>query len=306
MKKVISIDGGGIRGIVSATVLWEVEKIMQDLLVNHVDLVTGTSTGAILSGGIAKGLSMEKMLNLYYEDGPMIFGPSEFEYRLRTVGGLFGGKFDADKLKSALESHFGDMTLGELYCDFLATSYNMTDGAPKFFSKAQEHDVKVVDVISASAAAPTYFNPTVIDGKSLIDGGVVASSPAMCAFAEIKSLHANLTASEITMISVGNGNRSQVNSGRIDRWFKYKWIKPLIDIMMASDAGVVHHQLVQIYGSVGQSDNYLRVNGRLPKSVDVDMGNASRKNMDALTDFADKLVKQNKKKLEKIARKLTV
>ena len=302
MKKVVSIDGGGIRGIVPAIILQRVEEHLQDHLFNHVDLVAGTSTGGIVAGGIARGLPMHKVVEFYLEDGPEIFGEQSFIKKIRSGFGFFGGKFEADVLREKLVKRLGDVTLGDLYVDYLSTAYNLTEGKPRFFSKSQEGKLKLVDVITAGAAAPTYFDPHVIDGKEYIDGGVFCASPAMSAFAEIKTLH-NVRAEEILMISVGCGNRLQGYSSA-QRWFKARWIKPLIDIMMGSDAGIAHHQLVQTYKSVNASGNYYRINSKLPDYVNPDMAAASKKDLEGLVKYANELADKNSRKIKTIADKI--
>jgi len=303
MKKVISIDGGGIRGIVPAYLLMCIEEEMQDHLCNHVDLVAGTSTGAIVGAGISAGISMDKMLDLYFKEGPNIF-----EKNLRTwwksVGGLKGGKHDVNNLIKILESYYGEGSMAKiLKTDFLCTSYSMTDGKPRFFSKTQEGDLPLGRVVAASAAAPTYFDPVTIEGKEYVDGGLFAGNPSMAAFAEVKSLYKGLAAEDIMMVSLGTGNRLKEHSSVKD-WFKFKWISPLLDIMMASDGGVIHHQLVKIYQSVNEASNYYRISGKLPANIDDDMGCAKLGNMDNLLEFAKYLEKKNKKKICEIAEKL--
>lgn len=300
MKKLISIDGGGIKGIVAAYQLLELERELGDHLCNYFDLAAGTSTGSIIAAGIASGMSMEKILKLYLEEGPYIFGISNKHF-IKTVFGFKGGAYSDERLQEVMEKHFGDTTIGNLKTNFLATAYNMTDGKPRFFSK-QESELKVADVVQASSSAPTYFDPKVIDNKHYIDGGVFCSNPAMSAFAEIKNLY-NLPADDIFVLSIGNGDRSQ-GFQNMDKWFKYKWVRPLIDILMASDAGVVHYQLVKIYKSVSRPDNYWRLNSKLPDYVDEDMGNASKKNLNAIMKFAEENANKNKRKIKAIAKKL--
>ena len=303
MKKIISIDGGGIRGIVPAVILKEIEEKLQDHLCNHVDLVAGTSTGAIVGAGISAGIPMNKLLALYFDKGPSIF-EKNFKTRWKSILGLKGGKYDVHNLIKILETYYGKGTL-EQHCktDFLCTAYNMTDGKPRFFSKKQEGNLPLGRVVAASASAPTYFDPTAIKGKEYIDGGVFAGNPAMSAFAEIKSLHNGLSAEDILMISLGTGNRLQEHDSVKD-WFKFKWVNPLLDIMMASDGGVVHHQLVKIYQSIGEAQNYYRLTGKLPANIDDDMGCAKLGNMQNLKDFGEYLVKKNERKIDEIVEKL--
>ena len=300
MKKVVSIDGGGIRGIVAAYLLMKIEEELGDHLCNYVDLAAGTSTGSILAVGIARGMSMKQVLDLYMKEGPNIFKAS-FRHKVKSLGGLRGGKYELEKFNGILDRYFKEENIGSLKTDFLATAYNMTDGKPRFFSK-QESDIKLKDVICASSAAPTYFDPQVIVGKSYVDGGVFCTNPAMSAFAEIKQLH-NVPAEKIFLLSVGNGDRSEEYSG-MAKWNKLKWVSPLIDLMMTSDAGIVHYQLVRIYKSVNKPDNYWRLNSKLPDNINTDLADASPENMEALLEYAKDMAKKNVNKIKLIAKKL--
>ena len=303
MKNVISIDGGGIRGIVPAYLLMLIEEKMQSHLFQHVDLVAGTSTGAIIAGGIASGMPMESILKLYFQSGPDIFKKT-FRTQMESVFGLRGGKHDVENFIKVLEKHYGTGNLDTLKTDFLCTAYCMTDGAPKFFSKKGEGNLPISRVIATSAAAPTYFDPVLLDGKEYIDGGVFAGNPAMVAFAEIKDMY-DVPAEDIQMFSFGTGNRLQAYSTATN-WFKFKWITPLLDIMMAADGGVIHYELLKIYHSVEKLENYYRLTGKITDADDIstDMGKATQENMNKILDFAKKIGAKNEKMISEIAEKL--
>jgi len=300
-KVIISIDGGGIRGIVSSYILNIVEKELGNPLVDYIDLAAGTSTGAIIAAGIASRIPMERMLDLYLTEGPNIFS-RDLKQRIKSVNGLRGGKFDLENFQSILRKYFSDSTLNDLECDFLATSYNMSTAKPEFFNRRIEGGKSVVDVVSASAAAPTYFSPVEIDMDFFIDGGVVTSNPSMVAFAELKNYY-NLPADEIFILSVGNGARLK-HYDDPSKWFKLKWINPLIDIQMSADGGVVHFQLSRIYKSIDKSDLYYRINDYLPSDISTDMGNASKKNINNLLKFAETVANKSEQKIENIIKKL--
>jgi len=246
---------------------------------------------------------MGKVLDLYFNEGPSIFEKNA-KTRWKSIFGLKGGKHDVHNLIKILENAYGTGSMNDhLKTDFLSCAYSMTDGKPRFFSKAQEGDLPLGRVVAASAAAPTYFDPVTLEGKEYIDGGVFAGNPAMAAFAEIKGLYPELLAEDIMMVSLGTGNRLQ-QYDTVKNWFKFKWVNPLLDIMMASDGGVVHHQLVKIYQSVNESSNYYRITGKLPANIDDDMGCAKLGNMANLLEFAKYLERKNKNKISEIVEKL--
>lgn len=303
MKKIISLDGGGIRGVVTAVILEEIEERMQSLITDKVDLAAGTSTGSIVAGAISTGIPMGNLVKFYKEQGPVIFRKNDFKHRIKTLGGLNGPKYNEKELYDALDYHFGGALIKDGSTNFLSTAYNMSEGRPRFFSTHQEGHMKFSDVIAASSSAPTYFKPKTIEGKDYIDGGVFCANPAVSALAEMKSNNKNLKADDIFMLSVGTGSRA-LGYSNTKKWSKFKWISPLIDLMMSSDAGVAHYQLVQTYNSINKRDNYFRLNANLPKNISRDMDNADPDNMNLLIEFAESIIKKNDRKLNIIAERL--
>jgi patatin-like phospholipase/acyl hydrolase len=301
LKIVVAIDGGGIKGLIAAYQLLMLERELGGHLCDYVDLVAGTSTGSILAAAIASGMSMETIVDLYIKEGPYIFGIPR-EHKIRSMWGLRGSKYDESRLEEILIKYFKDAKLDDLKTDFLATAYNITDGKPRFFSKRQEGDYRLTDVVQASSTAPTYFEPKTIKDKDYIDGGVFCANPAMSAFAEIKDIY-DIPAKDIFILSVGNGDRSE-GFAKTKKWFKFRWVKPLIDLMMSADSGVVHYQLVRTYRSINRSDNYWRLNSKLADNVSKDMADASEENLIALMDFAKDCAKKNEYKIKKIAKTL--
>jgi len=294
-RKIISIDGGGIRGLIPARILMRLEEELGSPLNTYFDLAAGTSTGGIIAAAISAGKSMREIVDLYTQEGPYIFKKSWHR-------GLINPKFPNKQIDDPLNDYFSSMKLADLSIDFLTTAWNITDGRPRFFSKDEGY-ILVKDALRATTAAPTYFEPAQIDGKEYADGGLFANSPSMCAYAEAKSLY-KVEASDLFVLSLGtSGEAKGFDNAR--KWHKFKWIKPLIDSLLGSDAGVTHYQLMQIYKSVGESDNYIRINGRLPKNVNPQMDDASPNNIKALLDFADLLYEKNSKKIKKIIQKIT-
>jgi patatin-like phospholipase/acyl hydrolase len=303
MKKLISIDGGGIRGIISAYILMKIEEELQDHLVNYVDLVVGTSTGAIVGGAITNGMPMQDVVDFYLTDGPKIFNKKNFKHNIRSIWGLKGGRYDVNILISHLEARYGKVKMKDLKTNFLCTSYNMTVGKPLFLTNKDNPDLLLSHVVAASSAAPTYFDPVRLDGQECVDGGLFASNPGMVGYAEIKDMFRHLTGDEIFTLSIGNGNRLEGNKN-VENWFKLKWIEPLIDIMMAADGSVVHYELTKIYQSINASKNYYRLTDILPPQIERDMACATSKNLNELYKFADSIVVKNKVKIKEIAEKL--
>jgi uncharacterized protein len=299
MKKILSIDGGGIKGIIPAYQLVKLEEELEGKISDHFDLIAGTSTGAILAAGLSSGYTAQELLDLYLNEGKNIF-KSSFKQKIKSVSGLIGAKYADGRFEKSLRKYFGNCCLKDLNTDFLAVTYNMTDDKPRFFSTADEPEYDVADVVRASSAAPTYFNPVDIEGKQYIDGGVVSNNPAMCAYAEAKNLY-KTQASDMFVLSLGTGTKVDSYSG-MHKWFKFKWVNPLIELMMGADSGVVHYQLSQIYNSIDKQDNYYRITDTLPEGFDHSMDKVTDQHLNDLLGVAESIYIKNKNKLSLISK----
>jgi uncharacterized protein len=208
--RILSLDGGGIRGTYSASVLATLEEMTGQRIVDHFDLITGTSTGGIIALGLGMGLSAGEILHFYVSDGPRIF-PSTgvFSRWGKRIRHAFRNKHPAEPLRAALEQVFGDCKLGEARCRLVITSYDAIRGDVNLFKTAhsprfrQDDKRPVVEVALATAAAPTYlpmFKGS--DGLRLIDGGVWANCPATVGLLEAIAVLGKRP-DEIDILSIG-------------------------------------------------------------------------------------------------------
>jgi patatin-like phospholipase/acyl hydrolase len=317
---VLSIDGGGIRGIVPGQILTHVERLLKEIfedstykIADHFDLVAGTSTGGIL--GIAYLMpefgrpmyTAEEVVDIYFERGDDIFDVP-FYHKLKTAGGLLDEKYPDEGLEEALADYFGEVRLNELLKPTLFTAYDIKRRKAHFFT---QHDAEnpaknflVKDIARATAAAPTYFEPARIksdDNKyyPLIDGGIFANNPAMCAFAEVRSKFSSkekkVTAADMKILSIGTGYAKKAyHYNDAKDWGAARWVKPAIDFMMSGVSETVDYELQQIFAAAGKPDQYLRINGALPAAVSPDMDCVEPDNLNALKDFGDELFDANK------------
>ncbi len=188
IKKILSIDGGGIKGVFPASFLTDIEEATGKSISEHFDLIVGTSTGGIIALGLGMGLSAKEILQFYEELGPGIFKGNRWARTIRRLG---FSKYDSAPLKAALISRFGDRRLGESKNRLVIPSVNLETGEVHVYKTShhprieRDPNVKVVDVALATSAAPTYF-PThrTTAGIPLIDGGIWANNPAGMAAVE--------------------------------------------------------------------------------------------------------------------------
>ncbi len=341
MKKVriLSIDGGGIRGILPGTILTYIESEIKRKTKNnkatigqYFDFIAGTSTGGILSliylCPNKKGeyrFSAKEAVDLYLDRGDEIFDVS-FKKKLQSLGGVNDEKYDAKELEEALKIYFADVKLNELLKPCLITSYDLRNRQAHFFTSADaQNDIYnyyVRDVARATSAAPTYFEPARVESVfgtplTLVDGGVFANNPALCAYAEVRNLEIGTflknpekpnkpSAKEMLIVSIGTGT---VKEPYYYKEFKdagmIKWIKPLIDIMMSGNSETVDYQLRMIYKTLSAQDktDYYRIQPEIKEASNA-MDEASLKNLKALHQDGLSAVGQYKKQLDEIVDKL--
>ncbi len=185
--QILTIDGGGIKGVFAASFLAELEKTLGEPLVDYFDLISGTSTGGIIALGLGMGLSAAEILSFYETHGPKIFGRA----RLGKFRQWTSAKYSSQPLKEALEEVFGARLLGESKTRLIIPSLNLETGEVHVFKTAhherfvRDHKERVVDVALATAAAPTYFPAHNLEsGTPLIDGGMWANNPMGAAAVE--------------------------------------------------------------------------------------------------------------------------
>lgn len=305
MKLVLSIDGGGIRGIVPAMVLAEIEKRTGKPISESFDMIGGTSTGGILALGLAKPdkegkaeFSAEELAELYRDRGEEIFSRS-FMKKLTSLDGIAEEMYSAEGIENVLEEYFGDEYIGNSLTKTFVTSYDILNRAP-YFMKSWKEDRKSIEMkhaARATSAAPTYFEPALIPAegsmKALIDGGVFINNPSMSAYAEAKKVFGQ--EEEVVIFSLGTGELIKpIDYSKAKNWGKAKWLSPLLDSMFDGQSDAVNYQLKQILG-----DNYIRLQNTLTKASEK-MDNASEKNIDHLFEEAQKIIETHSDEIDKI------
>lgn len=204
MFKILSIDGGGIKGVFPAAFLAELEKTFGCPTYRYFDLITGTSTGGIIALGLGLGLPAAEITEFYKEHGPKIFSKPKGK-----VGSFFGDKYSPDELRNALTKVFGEEKLGSSKVRLLIPSFNVTTGEIHIY-KTRHHErfltdfrEKMVDVALATTAAPTYFPAHKGSGGAMyVDGGVWANNPVGNAVVEAISW-LKQDAQSLQVLSVG-------------------------------------------------------------------------------------------------------
>jgi uncharacterized protein len=328
--QILSLDGGGIRGVFSAAVLEEFEKRLKRPSKDYFDLIAGTSTGGIIAAGLAKGESAAKIVQFYRTHGPKIFTRPKrnkkswrgwlfskaSSKKLKKFGidedWLFAEKYDAENLQSALASVFLEETLEEIDASALVIpAVDLVKGQPVVFKTphlpnfVRDREFKIADILLATTAAPTYFPAATIDiGTKYIDGGVWANNPTMVAVAEAVKILRNESSqkvkpdlrdnlSPVKVLSIGTGN-SKAYMEPPSRGEGIAWwlAGRLIDVMMLSQSQGIHFQSQYLLGN-----SYDRLDFELP-SVDWKLDNVEV--IDQLIHLGREVAKSNLPILDKI------
>jgi patatin-like phospholipase/acyl hydrolase len=208
--KILSLDGGGIRGAFSATVLACIEEQTGARLRDYFDLITGTSTGGIIALGLAAGLSASDIRDFYVVDGPHIFPPPTGLRRLaRTLISVVRPKYSQRPLAVALQHVFGERTMGDLQTRVVIPTFNANSGRIRLFKTrhhdhiSHDHSCTLVDVALATSAAP-YFLPghTTARHERFVDGGIWANDPIAVAVIEAVG-YLGVPTADVRVLSLG-------------------------------------------------------------------------------------------------------
>ncbi|MCU7496352.1 MAG: patatin [Ignavibacteria bacterium] len=294
---ILSIDGGGIRGLIPATVLVRLESLIREKrkdngsIGEYFDLIAGTSTGGILACLYLTPESKEnpckarfeaaKIRDFYLEHGEEIFQRSLWQ-RITASGGILDEKYNAGQLEDHLKTYLGDLELKDLMKPCLITGYNVRQYRPIFFTKQDADNpatnYKVRDVARATAAAPTYFEAAlpesldnIRDEFPVIDGGVFANNPTACALVEaIKKGRGKVDDGnfmgvpfeDIVILSLGTGRKSTtITYKECKNWGLIGWARPLVGIIMEGVSQTVDYQMQNIFESQNKKEDYLRIDG---------------------------------------------
>jgi predicted acylesterase/phospholipase RssA len=214
--KILSLDGGGIRGLYGATLLARIEQELThgEPISNYFDMVSGTSTGGIMALALGLQIPAERIERLYREDGGRIF-PQKRSWKyapwLKKLRHIFGALYDHDVLEKLLYREFGDKTLGDAVTRLAVPAFITpkteiavfkTDHHPDFKNDWRS---KAWEVARATSAAPTYLNGHEYDDVIFLDGGVWANNPVMVAIVDVLSAY-DVSREQIEVLSIGTGN----------------------------------------------------------------------------------------------------
>jgi uncharacterized protein len=319
--RILSIDGGGIRGIIPAMVLAEIERRSGRHISELFDLIAGSSTGGMLAMGFTvpddngkPTYGAEDAVELYETNGALIFSRNMW-HLMHSVGSLLTTKYPTDGLERLLDETFGEARMSDVLTDVLITGYEIQRRQPWFFRSrnAKENAAQnflVRDVVRATTAAPTYFEPArIATGDAdhylaLIDGSVSASHPALLAYVEARDLYPDVD--EFIVVSLGTGDDMKPLSYEEARyWGVAGWSQQLLGVAFQAMNQTLDYQLQKLLATDqnGRS-RYFRLQTGLD-GVSLAMDDVSPQNIAGLKRLGQELIEKNDAMIDQMVTRLT-
>lgn len=301
--RILSLDGGGVRGLVPATILASIEQRTGKPIAELFDLIAGTSTGGILALGLTKPnkhgrpqFAAQDLREFYERDAPHIFrNPACWFENLLHPKYRTGGN-----LARIMRTNFGDSRLKDALADILIPCYDIEHRTPHIFKsrwarRQGQYDFLLSDVARAASATPTMFEPARLPRPgaggfiSLVDGGVFANNPAVLAYAEATSLFSS-RGDDYLVVSLGTGESMERMKRKYPTdWGYVRWSIPMIELVSESISEGVHHQMRHLLPHTNYQ-RYYRFQVDLPDDVYYALDNPSKQNMRGLTTAAERLL----------------
>jgi uncharacterized protein len=301
--RILALDGGGIRGAFTAAFLADIEERLGAQISQYFDLIAGTSTGAIIAAALTAGEPVRRVLEFYRERGPLIFQrpsrPMTPTSRLRKwfvnkclsktgidEDWLWHPKYQAQALQDSLVEVFGDRTMEDLTCSRavipavdLVKGQTVVFKTPHLPGLVRDRRYRIVDVLLATTAAPTYFpHATFGIGSAFVDGGVWANNPTMLAISEALRIgklcnrprDPDVDLDSISVLSIGTGRTMYFAKPPAAGGGVAWWLAPLIELVSVTQAQGVSFESAYIL-----DESYCRIDFDVPNgswkldSVDV-------------------------------------
>ena len=261
--QILSLDGGGVRGIFSAAVLAAMEEDLNIKVIDHFDLIAGTSTGGIIAIALGLGFTPRQIVDFYLQEGKAIFlNP----FGLNSIRRLFNSKFDNRPLIAALRRYFGDRKFGESTKRLIIPAYNLGEDDVYIFRTAhherlrRDYKVEAWKVAQATSAAPTYFPVSRnVDQLRLIDGGVWANNPTMVAYIEAVGT-LGIANDDIRILNLGTCDSVEKRGASLDAGGLLQWRTSALEVVLRGQSAAAAKHVRFLVGD----DNLLRIDPLVP------------------------------------------
>ncbi|MCJ7753932.1 MAG: patatin-like phospholipase family protein [Thermoanaerobaculales bacterium] len=338
--RVLTIEGGGVRGIIPTRLLTALESLAGAPISDLFDVLVGTSTGGMLALGLVTpgedgghAYPARNVGDIYTSHGQRIFPKlasslprslqeaREWWSSASSSAAIFGynpdagnARYSPEGIEEAFELYFGDRMLSEALVDVVVTSYDLQTKSPVLFKSRDakldpDNDLLMRDAARATSAAPTYFPPLEmawegIENRLLVDGGVYAKNPAMIGYIEgvTRARERGLRDSDVMVVSMGTGRPRRTEALTYKEFVSRSWLKLAEDVFRAAEDGqaALHDQVLTTL--IG--DHYWRFQTVLAEIASYAMDDVSDENVNALKHLGDQLVGERLDDLNALTKRL--
>jgi patatin-like phospholipase/acyl hydrolase len=313
MKNILSIDGGGIRSYIPLRMLNYIENKTQIPISELFDYFSGVSAGALIVTMILikneegkQKYSTNEILNLFEVQCKKIF-ESTYSTRLQKGFGLFGSKYEHNNITENFKNTYGDLKISDLLKPLSISTYDLISGKPYYFNLERNSDNKLQDVLRATTAAPTYFEPHEMKINDItylfVDGGIVTYSPIKSCFLDANIFYNKTNEkNNFYTVSLGAGYfdlkhnpNDKTNSG-----FIY-WYKKILEIYLSGSSDEFEHELY-IIGDLIKGNIAKRFDININKYIQIDDTTA----FPILKNIMDTWLQENQEQMDKLCADLLV
>lgn len=326
--RILSIDGGGIRGIFPAKFLADIEaelaerKYAQTQIRDHFDLICGTSTGGIIAIALSLGIPAHEIYQLYMGNASKIFGNKR-----GLLGQLKNASYERDALEKLLREKFKlpdgtDARLENCKIPVCIPIYDLMQGKPSVLKSkyhkdfVRDYHIPAYQAALATSAAPTYFNPycSTYDGAggkkevftNKVDGGVFANNPTLLGIVEAQKAFGK-DLSELSVLSIGTGHQKFADACARKKWGLRYWFlkkrRPLIELFMQGQSQQVQNLISLLHGGIGSEEGenftYERIDTELDDSCKIEMDATEKDKLNVLSEKAHVAFQNNSAKVLK-------
>ncbi|GAB3962973.1 hypothetical protein GCM10028805_65150 [Spirosoma harenae] len=316
--RILSLDGGGIRGLFSLAFLVNIEAEMQRKGINdwqiykHFDLICGTSTGGIIAIALALGIPASEVYELYYDNAKEIFGNKK-----GLIRSLFSSSHKRNNLEKLVRDKFKsinndvDPRLADCKTNICITIYDLLQGKPSVLKNkyhadfVRDYHIPAYQAALATSAAPTYFDPyssSYTDLKNVkqnfsnkVDGGVFANNPTLIGIIEAqKAFSKNLA--DLSVLSIGTGHMKFLDACNRKRWGYIYWLinrhkKRIIELFMQGQSQQVQNLISLLHKGIGQREIenfiYMRIDTELDETCNIELDETDSTKLNKLSEKAN-------------------
>lgn len=295
--KILTIDGGGIRGAFAAHLLHKISEITGINPVDYFDLIVATSTGSIIAGMLVSGKSSAEIIEFFKTKGEKAFA----KRKLSSIYGLLCSRYDTSPLREVLDELIGEVKLGEISKPLIIPATDIGNGTVHVLKSAyrpgfvRDPHVKLTDAILASCAAPPYFDPHPVDTYLLADGGLWCNNPMLVGLTEAMTFFKR-PINEVKVLSLGTGTGKKYYSipqksgvklwGLLTRWKHKRLIEMILNLQQANSANIA--------GLLLSPENYLRLSFESESALALD----DPTTVASLISRADQVITHNHNKIK--------